>query len=489
MNTITSVCVRMYKMGTGDCFVLKFYSGTRVTFKMMIDCGTWSGSREKLEEYISDLKNYVDNHVHVLVVTHEHKDHVHGFDACKDMLTAGFKVDRIWMGWTEDDKSTKVKKWQKEFGNKKKALAVASTRLKQALDKPEQQNEWRTEFNGMKSLASRQRFAGALHELSELHSNIDGGDYVGGLAGMMVVKDLIADQNIEYYNPGDIIEGAPEMEGVRFYVLGPPKKWDKEINVQEGGKGESYDHNKELAENDAFAAAALVLTTHDAQLMPFHHSFLPANANNSASGAYNADDANWRKIDTEWLNSAGSMALRINSITNNLSLAFAIEFENSGKVMLFPGDAEYGSWASWHNIPWDVPCRNGKPHFTEDLLSRTVFYKVAHHLSHHGTAERLGMNMMTDPGLVAMATLDYETISKNWKNTMPNKALLKDLIIKTKGRLLVMNDAGLTTDLRGQTPLKDKLKEARKKMTKKEQQDFKHATINKPLYVEYTLYV
>ena len=85
------------------------------------------------------------------------------------------------------------------------------------------------------------------------------------------------------------------------------------------------------------------------------------------------------------------------------------------------------------------PCKNGKGHFTEDLLSRTVFYKVSHHLSHHGTAERLGMAMLTHPDLAAMATLDYHVISANWQNTMPNRALLRDLLKQTRGRLMVMN--------------------------------------------------
>ncbi len=107
-------------------------------------------------------------------------------------------------------------------------------------------------------------------------------------------------------------------------------------------------------------------------------------------------------------------------MTNNLSLALAIGFEDSGRVMLFPGDAEYGSWASWHKINWTEPSRTPGTHLTEDLLNRTVFYKVAHHLSHNGTAQRLGLEMMRAPDLAAMATLDYSVISNGWTTTMPN---------------------------------------------------------------------
>ena len=85
-----------------------------------------------------------------------------------------------------------------------------------------------------------------------------------------------------------------------------------------------------------------------------------------------------------------AFALRMNGLTNNLSLALAFEFMDSKKVMLFPGDAEFGSWASWHRIKWDEKGADGK-HYTEDLLNRTVFYKVAHHLSHNGQPKDLGL--------------------------------------------------------------------------------------------------
>lgn len=474
-------------MGTGDCFILKFFEGKKEKYKMMIDCGTWLGSKEKLTEYIQDLKAYVDNHIDVLVVTHEHKDHVYGFDVCRELLTKDFEIDRIWMGWTEDDKSAKVKKWQKDFGDKKKALAIATNELQLLINDPQYAETMKKEYDGKNSLSLRQGFVASLNQLNELHNDIKEGNYVGGLAGMKVVKDEIAKNNIDYLGPGDIIDMAPDLEGIKIYVLGPPQNWEKEINVQTGGKGESYDHNKELDEDDAFAAAVHAISNPDTFTQPFDAVFIADNNAAFTTELYDNPAEAWRKIDTEWLNAAGGMALRINSITNNLSLALAIEFEDSGKVMLFPGDAEYGSWASWHNIPWEVPCRNGKPHFTEDLLSRTVFYKVAHHLSHNGTAERLGMDMMTHPDLAAMATLDYTIISKPWKNTMPNSALLKDLLTKTKGRLMVMNEEGLYADPGNKVPLTDKLAEARKRMSKKERQDFEKNYLNRKLYLQYTV--
>ena len=174
-------------------------------------------------------------------------------------------------------------------------------------------------------------------------------------------------------------------------------------------------------------------------------------------------------------------------MTNNLSLALAIEFEDSGRVMLFPGDAEYGSWASWHKINWTEPSRTPGKHLTEDLLNRTVFYKVAHHLSHNGTAQRLGLEMMKDPDLAAMATLDYSVISSGWTTTMPNRAILAELLTRTKGRLMVMNEKDLFFDRENQIPLAGRIKSARSQMSTKIKTDFARDYVEDPLYLQYTV--
>ena len=128
-NTITDVDIRMYGTGTGDCFVLKFFVNTTETFTMMIDGGTWKGTKRHLSKYVRDLKDYVNGHIDLLVITHEHKDHVYLFDACSDMFINDFTFDEIWMAWSEDDQDDLVKEWKKKFGQKKKALAVASDQI------------------------------------------------------------------------------------------------------------------------------------------------------------------------------------------------------------------------------------------------------------------------------------------------------------------------------------------------------------------------
>lgn len=492
MAKIDQAIIRMYRMGTGDCFIIKFTGGGDKEFTMMIDCGTWQGSKKDLTPFVEDLKAFVGNHIDLLVVTHEHKDHVHVFDACKELFTTDFTVDRIWMGWTEDDKKAKVKKWQQSYGQKKKALGMAAEKINSLMQDPQHRSQLMQQFNGDKMFALQEAFDAAVGRFAELQLGMKNGVYAGLLAGMKVVKEDIAKRKkIDYWSPGDIIEDLEGLEGIRFYVLGPPLSWD-EVRVETGGKGESYDHTAELSGSDGFAmavnAAGNGLATDS--ILPFDPKFVLKGRRTRAAMDYNKADNAWRKIDFDWLQSAGSLALRLNSITNNLSLALAIEFTGSGRVLLFPGDAEYGSWASWHTIKWTVPSRQKGVHLTEDLLNRTVFYKVAHHLSHHGTAERLGLDMMTHPELTAMATLDYSIISPGWTSTMPNRGILKDLVAKTKGRLMVMNPEGLFYDHPTDTqPLDEKIRDERNKMTRSETDTFKAAyqEDKKGLWIQYTV--
>jgi hypothetical protein len=486
--------VRMYCMGTGDCFVIKFYRGAKKvpSFTMMIDCGVWSGEKAHLKKYMDNLIEHVgDRGVDLLVVTHEHKDHVQVFESCKELFTGpGFKVKKIWMAWTENDAASKIKKWKTQYGEKKKSLAMAAEKLEELLNDPVEQASIKTAQNGFRMLGARLNFSKALTSFKDLHVQGVKGNYKGSLEGMRIVKQEIGNGNIEYFSPGDIIDDVPELDGVRFYVLGPPEKYD-DVKRESGKKGESYEHNDILRKSGAFSAAVenSLGASGQGNILPFEEDYELQNPAANTKGQYENPSESWRKIEYDWLYSAGSLALRMNSLTNNLSLALAIEFVDSGRVMLFPGDAEYGSWASWHNIDWkDLKGPSGE-HWTKDLLRRTVFYKVAHHMSHNGTAKQIGMDLMTHKDLCAMATLDYNVIAPGWTSTMPNRALLQQLLTATKGRLLILNEDKLFADFKDKEPIHEKILEARKKMSDQEADAFKKAVVVDPgkLFIEFNV--
>ena len=51
--------IRMYCLGTGDCFVIKFFSGKTTRFTMMIDCGSCRGTPAEFKPYLQELLEYV----------------------------------------------------------------------------------------------------------------------------------------------------------------------------------------------------------------------------------------------------------------------------------------------------------------------------------------------------------------------------------------------------------------------------------------------
>ena len=481
---ITQVDVHMYKMGTGDCFVLKFLSGNDVTFTMVIDCGCYTREFNKIHPFIKALKKDVNNHIHALVVTHEHNDHVLGFQAAKALFTdSTLTVDRIWMGWPENDDDDKVKDWKEDYGQKKKAVALAAERLQSVVNRRDFRKQFEGSRDGDAMLSLRKQFAEVLKDFADLHVN---GEYKGLLKGMAVVKEQIADNNITYHTPGSVLKDIPGLDGVRIFVLGPPE-FHTDVETEPEEPEDAYEHNKDLNDSDLFVQALNVPSDSrfNPRLCPFEKSFVMKKDSNHK--AYEDPDAAWRRIDYDWLFSSGYFALRMNSMTNNLSLCLAIEFEKSGKVMLFPGDAEFGNWKSWHDIDWQE--KAGIDIKTKDLLNGVVFYKAAHHLSHNGTARKLGLDMMTSPDLCAMVPLDYDVISSTWKSTMPSRMILKELLEKTKGRTIVMNEDGLHYDLSKEVPLSDKIEEFRQHMTPAERDAFKAAldTDSSKFYIGYTL--
>jgi hypothetical protein len=132
---------------------------------------------------------------------------------------------------------------------------------------------------------------------------------------------------------------------------------------------------------------------------------------------------------------AASLALYLDDFTNNSSLVLAIELVESGKVLLFAADAQTGNWSSWDAVAWPAGHRG-----TDDLLARTVFYKVGHHASHNATLvaafEKTGGSDLC--AFIPVHKQDPNITKKGgWK--MPAKGLFKRLVEKTEGRVLQMD--------------------------------------------------
>jgi len=78
-------------------------------------------------------------------------------------------------------------------------------------------------------------------------------------------------------------------------------------------------------------------------------------------------------------------------------------------------------------------------------------------------------------------------ISNGWTTTMPNRAILAELLTRTKGRLMVMNEKDLFFDRENQIPLAGRIQSARSQMSTKIKTDFAGDYVEDPLYLQYTV--
>ncbi len=234
---------------------------------------------------------------------------------------------------------------------------------------------------------------------------------------------------------------------MRFYVLGPPIEEDF-LRKSDPAGGEAYGMALDMKLSAADAALWLGVSSKPVNGGPsspmtgdpFGRDVVPfaeAAKYPEKFGRYLEGPA-WRKIENLILNSVDTLALKLDDDTNNTSLVLALELLKSGKVLLFPGDAQVGSWQSWQDLEWTLAGEAGRKVTTWNLLERTVLYKAGHHGSHNATLRSPGLELMTSPDLVAMIPVHEEQAKgKGWK--MPDPPLYERLQEKTAGRLLRMD--------------------------------------------------
>lgn len=110
----TSVAVRMYQVGFGDCFLVSFsYSepltDDRAVRHMLVDFGSThgpKGSRKDgpsvVEKAAARIEEHAGGQLDVVVLTHRHRDHLSGFgDADPAAVIARLKPKLVVRPWTE----------------------------------------------------------------------------------------------------------------------------------------------------------------------------------------------------------------------------------------------------------------------------------------------------------------------------------------------------------------------------------------------------
>jgi len=471
-NTV-SASVRMYKLKElGDCFLLTFKSESG-TSRMLIDCGSFRNGKasiQRLERITRDIGKHINPPaagkktkasgkkltargrknipIDVVVGTHQHNDHVSGFYHCKNVFRS-IGVNQVWLSWLDDPQDGTARNLGKTY-----------KKLKGSLFKVVQQLARSSASTG---IGLRKPPLTVLHDVLGFYgAKAKKSPPLLPAEAVDCLKKL-GNKPARYLHPGQVLDmpGLPK-ESVRIYVLGPPRESDW-LYRKDPRTGESYDHAlaaKTVSAEKFFAAIAdhgRSASRYEKDY-PFtseykHREKKPrSEALRAVRSSYNSSKQRWRNIDDDWLNQAESLALYLDTFTNNSSLALAIELVDSKKVLLFAADAQTGNWLSWADVKWE---RKGVT--TDDLLARTVFYKVGHHASHNATLKPVLEKKITHPDLCALIPVhkDDPNIKKDngWK--MPARNLFKHLQMKTSNRVLRMDGLNLPPCDPGAKPAAD----------------------------------
>jgi hypothetical protein len=451
-----TVRVRMYRQGLGDCFLITFDHGGTSPKHMLIDCGSLGATTTgvRMRDVVDDIKATTGGRLELLVATHEHQDHVDGFLERQAVFTANdFEVKNVWLAWTENPKDALARQIEVFEGDLVAALSAAAAALGAAGGADVDLGLAIQDLLGFvgEPRADGLGFAPTVHDAMELVRT--------GLG----VKP-------RYLRPSKKPIEPPFLPGFRFYVLGPPRSAAKLADLGEAGSSELFHAARGLAAAARFRVDGRSREDYLRELSgearaeferetPFDVRFCiddrasQAVAEEHYDGSYFAPGADWRRIDRDWLHTAGDLALQLDSLTNNTSLALAIERIADERVLLFPADAQQGNWLSWHDTArtWTVKAADGSTRTVRaaDLLARVVFYKAGHHASHNATAKGKGLDQMTRADeLVAFIPVDRRVaLGRHPKGTwrMPARALYRALLDRCQGRV-VRSDLGWADD-------------------------------------------
>ncbi|AIC31323.1 hypothetical protein IE4771_PE00097 (plasmid) [Rhizobium etli bv. mimosae str. IE4771] len=444
--------VRHYCQGLGDCHLIRIKRDGLTDFFMLIDCGVHSsvtGGPGKIDAIVSDILT-VTKRIDVLVVTHEHVDHVSGFLSAADKFSQ-FHVEEVWMGWTEDPADPQARQLDKFKGQAIALLSQASQRMSAVGNNDGYMANVR---DGVRSVLGF-NFGVKGERVRRMR------DEAGKLA---------RSQPPVYLEPGTVRPTIPGLDDLRIYVLGPPR--DAALLKVTDRQSEMYSLASAAAAPIALSLeGSFTLTDAGNQFVddpaaPFDRnvglpldgalsavdegeferaavSFLaqhysgppptPARTKRQKPVHPNVIDQSWRRIDHDWLAMSSTLAMQLDDQTNNTSVVLAFEDTKTGRVFFFAADAQIGSWLSWQDLKWEL---GTGPVTGADLLGRTVYYKVGHHGSQNATAQAKGLELMTSPDLSAFIPTNQADAKKVGWGEMPFHGILDALEKKTSGRTM-----------------------------------------------------
>jgi hypothetical protein len=351
-RTPTSVTVRSYQVGFGDCFLVSFNYGEDDHAErrhVLIDFGSTSLPKSggfSLDAVAKDIKEQTGGKLTAVVATHRHRDHISGFGGETGKLIADLEPDVVVQPWTEDPKA--------------QPDATSPTALQGA----------KGFVGALAAMHEVARFS--LQEVAALRApktvkeqiRFLGDDNLANLDAVKTLMNMSGDHVYVYYGSKSGLEKV--LPGVKVHVLGPPTlKQSRAIEQQRDEDKDEFWHLQAKASRRA-AATGTPLFPRAAQVTG---SVLP--------------------VETRWFLPRieavrGDQLLEIVRILdqqmNNTSVILL--FEVGTKKLLFPGDAQLENWMYSLKEAKEAAA-------VRKLLSKVDVYKVGHHGSLNATPKTL----------------------------------------------------------------------------------------------------
>jgi beta-lactamase superfamily II metal-dependent hydrolase len=398
------VRVRMYNVGFGDCFLCEFPREGQ-PFRVLIDCGAHSAGyptkgwqpEDVVDTIVGDITaGDGDPSIDVVVATHRHQDHVVGFRA---QAWSDVRVGEVWMPWTEEPNNPTARAIRDRQHRLGQALGLA-------LDEEHAQQRYANAPEMLQS--ARDLVSNSLTNekaMSTLHSGF------GGRPKRRFLSD----------RTGSIELG--DCPGLRVHVLGPSTD-ESVVRDMDPPRGQSYLRyiGEPPTHIDRFEEQLALSGVDEQRPFPRSYAILPEQF---------AREQGWSglQLEAEIKDTARDMTraddiatiVGLDKAINGTSVVLVFEFGNA--VLLFPGDAQ---WGTWETILKDSARR--------ELVSRTTFYKVGHHGSHNATpVEFVEQILGSDIGIAATSVHRIA----NWPE-IPKTKLLNAL--KKHGADVVRSD-------------------------------------------------
>ena len=184
----------------------------------------------ELKHIINHIAEATGGFIDYVAITHEHADHVNGFNkkgSGDNLLFDQITFGHLWLAWTEDGGDDFANALRQRFGDQLVALALAEQRIANSnVDKSTREDVAHLLEMELGSEEERKAFAADLKSSGQFgFASSENSFKIDGITNKKAIKYLRdnAQSGPEFLRPDQSAFPMAGTTGARVYVLGPPR--------------------------------------------------------------------------------------------------------------------------------------------------------------------------------------------------------------------------------------------------------------------------